>query len=74
MPVPRRAIALLIPMSLFAASACALSLAGVGGQAAINWYVPNTNYSIAWNWNERALEGIRMDTPHPRHEARRPHD
>ncbi len=38
--------------------------------AAINWYVPNTNYSIARNWNERALEGIRMDTPHPPGQAR----
>ena len=38
--------------------------------AAIIWYVPNTNYSIARNWNERALEGIRMDTPHPPVHAR----
>ena len=38
--------------------------------AAINWFVPNTNYSIARNWNERALEGIRMDTPHPPVQAR----
>ena len=38
--------------------------------AAINWYVPKTNYSIARNWNERALEGIRMDTPHPPGQAR----
>jgi len=38
--------------------------------AAINWYVPNTNYSIARNWNERVLEGIRMDTPHPPGQAR----
>lgn len=38
--------------------------------AAINWYVPNPNYSIARNWNERALEGIRMDTPHPPGQAR----
>ena len=50
--------------------ACALSLVGIQGQAAINWYVPNTNYSIARNWNERALEGIRMDTPHPPGQAR----
>ena len=41
------------------------------GQAAnINWYVPNPDYSIARNWNERALEGIRMDTPHPPGQAR----
>lgn len=38
--------------------------------AAINWYVPNPNYSIARNWNERILEGIRMDTPHPPGQAR----
>jgi len=38
--------------------------------ANINWYVPNPDYSIARNWNERALEGIRMDTPHPPGQAR----
>lgn len=38
--------------------------------AAIVWYTPNTNYTIARNWNERALEGIRMDTPHPPGQAR----
>jgi hypothetical protein len=38
--------------------------------AAIVWYVPNPNYSIARNWNERILEGIRMDTPHPPVHAR----
>lgn len=38
--------------------------------AAINWYVPKDEYSIARNWNERALEGIRMDTPHPPGQAR----
>lgn len=38
--------------------------------ASINWYVPNPDYSIARNWNERALEGIRMDTPHPPGQAR----
>jgi hypothetical protein len=36
----------------------------------INWYVPKTNYSIARNWSERILEGIRMDTPHPPVHAR----
>lgn len=40
------------------------------GGAAINWYVPNPDYSIARNWNERILEGIRMDTPHPPGQAR----
>lgn len=50
---------------------------GIGALAAlncaaqgINWYVPNPDYSIARNWNERILEGIRMDTPHPPVHAR----
>ncbi len=38
--------------------------------AAINWYAPNPNYSTARNWSERALESIRMDTPHPPAQAR----
>lgn len=38
--------------------------------ATINWYVPREDYSIARNWSERALEGIRMDTPHPPGQAR----
>lgn len=38
--------------------------------ATINWYNPNPNYSIARNWDERALESIRMDTPHPPVQAR----
>ena len=42
----------------------------LSGEAAINWYAPNPNYSIARNWSERALEGIRMDTPHPPGQAR----
>lgn len=37
---------------------------------AIDWYVPKPEYSIARNWNERVLEGIRMDTPHPPGQAR----
>lgn len=41
-----------------------------GLAANIQWYVPNPDYSIARNWNERALEGIRMDTPHPPGQAR----
>jgi hypothetical protein len=40
------------------------------GAAVINWYAPNTNYSIARNWNERVLESIRTDTPHPPAQAR----
>src|SRR5262245_44509121 len=39
-------------------------------QLQINWYNPNTNYSIARNWSERILESIRMDTPHPPAQAR----
>jgi hypothetical protein len=39
-------------------------------QLQINWYDPNTNYSTARNWSERALESIRMDTPHPPAQAR----
>lgn len=42
----------------------------LNSSAAIIWYAPNPNYSIARNWNERALEGIRMDTPHPPGQAR----
>lgn len=38
--------------------------------ATLRWYEPNPAYSIARNWNERALEGIRMDTPHPPGQAR----
>jgi len=49
---------------------CALLIAGVKSQAAILWYVPNTNYTVARNWSERILESIRMDTPHPPAQAR----
>lgn len=45
-------------------------LATVRCEAAIVWYVPNPDFTIARNWNERALEGIRMDTPHPPGQAR----
>ena len=41
-----------------------------GSAAAIIWYNPNTNYTIARNWSERILESIRMDTPHPPAQAR----
>ncbi len=47
---------------LFVSSHCAAQ--------GIRWYVPNPDYSIARNWNERILEGIRMDTPHPPVHAR----
>jgi hypothetical protein len=36
----------------------------------IIWYNPNTNYSTARNWDERALETIRADTPNPPVQAR----
>src|SRR5262245_12166717 len=39
-------------------------------QAQIVWYKPNTNYSTARNWDERALETIRADTPNPPVQAR----
>lgn len=39
-------------------------------EAAIVWYDPNPEYSIARNWSERVLESIRMDTPHPPAQAR----
>jgi len=48
----------------------ALLLALNCGAQGINWYVPNPDYTIARNWSERILEGIRMDTPHPPVHAR----
>ena len=52
-------------------TACVALFAALGcGAATINWYVPHPEYSIARNWSERALEGIRMDTPHPPGQAR----
>ena len=50
--------------------ACAFALVGLQSHAAINWYNPNPNYTIARNWSERILESIRMDTPHPPAQAR----
>src|SRR5215510_8191679 len=57
------------PGRLFLAASVVLFAALQCG-AQINWYNPNTNYSIARNWSERALESIRMDTPHPPAQAR----
>jgi hypothetical protein len=54
---------------LFTACVALLVLA-LNGSAAIQWYTPNTNYSISRNWSERILESIRMDTPHPPAQAR----
>jgi hypothetical protein len=51
-------------------TALALLSATLHCGAQIIWYTPKTNYSIARNWNERALESIRMDTPHPPVQAR----
>jgi hypothetical protein len=51
-------------------TAWALLFATLTCRAQINWYVPNTNYTIARNWSERALESIRMDTPNPPAQAR----
>ncbi len=54
---------------LFTAWAALLVAAHCGAQ--IIWYNPtNQNYSIARHWSERALESIRMDTPHPPAQAR----
>ena len=51
-------------------TAGALLSAALNCGAQIVWYVPHTNYTIARNWSERALESIRMDTPHPPAQAR----
>src|SRR5436190_11866725 len=51
-------------------TACVLFLLTLDCGAQIIWYNPNPNYSIARNWSERALESIRMDTPHPPAQAR----
>src|SRR5678809_565215 len=40
------------------------------GQLVINWYKPSPTNSVARNWNERIVESIRMDTPHPPAQAR----
>src|SRR3954468_12681047 len=50
---------------------CVAIMAALNSSAAtINWYNPNPNYTIARNWDERILESIRMDTPHPPAQAR----
>lgn len=53
-----------------ALTACALLLCATSQATNINWYSPKPEYSIARNWNERVLESIRMDTPHPPAQAR----
>lgn len=57
-------------MALVLGAGVALAATSLSKAATINWYTPNPDYSIARNWNERALEGIRMDTPHPPGQAR----
>lgn len=52
------------------AFALALMFMPNSNAAVINWYSPKPDYSIARNWSERALESIRMDTPHPPAQAR----
>lgn len=58
------------PRSKHLFTAWVVLLVTLNCEAQVNWYVPKTNYSIARNWNERILEGIRMDTPHPPVHAR----
>lgn len=55
---------------LLLASAALLTAFNCTAAIVINWYNPNPNYSVARNWDERALETIRMDTPHPPVQAR----
>lgn len=50
--------------------ACTLAFATFASRAAIVWYEPKPEYTIARNWSERILESIRMDTPHPPAQAR----
>ncbi|MBN8246058.1 MAG: vanadium-dependent haloperoxidase [Verrucomicrobia bacterium] len=69
-PTPALLAAPHTPRTRCLAAWAALALALSSASAAINWYVPNPDYSIARNWNERILEGIRMDTPHPPGQAR----
>lgn len=52
------------------AASCLLVLLQGAVHAAITTFTPNPAYTIARNWSERALEGIRMDTPHPPGQAR----
>ena len=51
-------------------TALVLLCAALHCRAQIIWYNPNTNYSTARNWDERALETIRADTPNPPVQAR----
>ena len=57
-------------LALIALRAMLLLGVFVSPMLAIDWYQPKSDYSIARNWNERILEGIRMDTPHPPGQAR----
>jgi len=56
--------------NLFTAAPVLFATLTCTAQLQINWYVPKTTNSTARNWSERALESIRMDTPHPPAQAR----
>jgi hypothetical protein len=66
-PLPSRPT---LPSKKLVCAGIVIFLAAFHCRAQIIWYNPNTNYSIARNWSERALESIRMDTPHPPAQAR----
>src|SRR5215471_17351377 len=51
-------------------SAGLILFAALNGSAQIVWFNPNPSYSTARNWDERALETIRADTPNPPVQAR----
>lgn len=53
---------------LFGAAVVSLTIFNAG--AAIIWFDPKPEFSIARNWDERILESIRMDNPHPPAQAR----
>ena len=64
MHLPLRLLAVLTLLNV------GLGISNIKTHAAIVWYDPKPEYSIARNWSERALESIRMDTPHPPAQAR----
>jgi len=55
---------------LFSAWVLLVASLNCEGQLVINWYKPSPTNSVARNWNERIVESIRMDTPHPPAQAR----
>ena len=56
--------------SCFTAFALLVAALHCEAQLQINWYNPSPTNSVARNWNERIVESIRMDTPHPPAQAR----